>query len=43
MPRGWTAAPTGPSHLAGGLMVAPDRTSWAELRRELVGRRVAFS
>jgi len=24
-----------PSHLAGGLMIAPDRASWAELRREL--------
>jgi fructose-1,6-bisphosphatase/inositol monophosphatase family enzyme len=24
-----------PSHLAGGLMIAPDKASWAELRREL--------
>jgi fructose-1,6-bisphosphatase/inositol monophosphatase family enzyme len=24
-----------PSHLSGGLMIAPDRSSWAELRREL--------
>ena len=35
MPRGSTAAPIVPSHLDGGLMIAPDRDSWAELRREL--------
>ena len=24
-----------PSHISGGLIVAPDKTSWAEIKREL--------